>query len=88
MQQTKIESFIEACINTVVGFGISTVANAIILPLVGLPVSLGQNLLIGLGMTLVSVARQYVLRRWAQKHLTNVKESVVEFFTNLMKRRD
>lgn len=81
MQQTKVESFIEACINTVVGFAISTIANAIILPLVGLPVSLGQNLLIGLGMTLVSVARQYVLRRWAQKHLTNVKNSVVQFFS-------
>ena len=81
MQQTKLESLIEAIINTVIGFCISFIANAILLPLVGLPVTISQNILIGLGMTVVSVARQYTIRRWAQKHLTKFKQRVVMFFS-------
>lgn len=81
MQQTKLESLIEAIINTIIGFCISFVANAVLLPLVGLPVTVTQNVLIGLGMTVVSVARQYVIRRWAQKHLTRFKNSIVMFFS-------
>lgn len=61
--QTRLESLIEACTNVVIGFGISFVANAIILPMVGLPVTVLQNLLIGFGMTFVSVARTYFIRR-------------------------
>lgn len=77
MPQTKIESLIEALINVFIGFFIQFTASAILLPLLGVPISVGQNFLLGIGMTVVSVARQYVIRRWAQKHLTRCKNWVV-----------
>lgn len=75
--QTRLESLVEAVINCVIGYGISFMANAILLPLVGLPVSIKQNLLIGAGMTVVSVARQYAIRRWAQVHLQRLHYNIV-----------
>ena len=79
MEQTKLESFVEAWINVFIGFWISFAANAIVLPLVGLPVSVGQNLMIGFFMTFVSVARQYVIRRWAQAHLRRWQQRIAAY---------
>lgn len=77
MNQTRVESLIEALINVIIGFFIQFTASAILLPLLGVPISMGQNFVLGIGMTVVSVARQYVIRRWAQKHLTNCKNWIV-----------
>lgn len=77
--QTRLESLVEAVINCVIGYGISFMANAILLPLVGLPVSIKQNLLIGAGMTVVSVARQYAIRRWVQVHLQRLHHNIVSW---------
>jgi ABC-type antimicrobial peptide transport system permease subunit len=69
--QTRFESFIETCINILIGFGINFIANWMILPLFGFhTLTLGQNFLIGLCFTGISVVRSYVIRRWAQRHLT------------------
>jgi hypothetical protein len=78
-QQTRLESFVEAWINVFIGFWISFAANAIVLPMVGLPVSVHQNLMIGFFMTFVSVARSYMIRRWAQAHLRRLQESIVTY---------
>lgn len=75
--QTRLESLIEALINVVIGFCIQFTASAILLPLIGVPITAGQNFLLGIGMTVVSVARQYVIRRWAQEHLRNTKVYLV-----------
>lgn len=77
--QSRLDSLVEALINVVIGYGISFMANATLLPMVGLPVTIRQNLLIGLGMTVVSVARQYTIRRWAQVRLTAFRKRIVEF---------
>ncbi len=77
MQQTKIESLIEALINVVIGFCIQCTTSAFLLPLLGVEISVSQNLILGIGMTVVSVARQYVLRRWAQGHLRKTKDYFV-----------
>lgn len=62
--QTRADSFMESLTNCVVGIGVSYVANLCILPAVfGITVSVGQNLLLGLFYTLVSIARSYTLRR-------------------------
>lgn len=81
--QTRLESLVEAFINCVLGYWVSFVANAIILPWVGIPVTLKQNLLIGAGMTVVSVTRQYAIRRWAQVHLRRLQLNIV----NLIKSK-
>ena len=64
MSQTRWGSFIEACINVIIGFTINMAANALILPLIGFHISIAQNLFIGVLYTLISVARSYAIRRW------------------------
>lgn len=85
MQQSKLDSFIEACINVGIGFGVSVVANFIIFPIVGVSASTGDILIIGLFMTAVSVVRSYIVRRWSQRHLTSLKEKIVEVFRKEVK---
>lgn len=68
--QSRLESFIEAWINVLIGFTINFVANLLILPQFGFTtLTLKANFLIGVCFTLVSVVRQYAIRRWAQAHL-------------------
>lgn len=62
--QTRKGSFIEACINVLIGFWINFIANLLILPLIGFNISVSQNLFIGLLYTLISIARSYCIGRW------------------------
>lgn len=63
MKQSRLMSFIESLINIMVGLGVAMAANAIILPLLGFPISLSQNAIIAAFMTVVSIGRSFVLRR-------------------------
>lgn len=64
MIQTKADSMMEAVTNTVIGLVISTIANHIVLPLVlGVHMSIGQNVVISLIFTVISIVRSYCLRR-------------------------
>ncbi len=67
MTQTKLMSFIEACANVVIGFGINFAANLLVLPLFGFAVSASSAFQIGLIFTVISIARGYVIRRWFNK---------------------
>lgn len=69
MTQSKLHSFIEACANVAVGFGINFIANLLVLPLFGYAVSAGSAFQIGLIFTAISVARSYAIRRWFNKGL-------------------
>lgn len=62
--QTRMGSFIEAWANIAVGFAINYFANMAILPLFGFAVTWGQAFWIGVIFTVISLVRQYVLRRW------------------------
>lgn len=62
-KQSRAMSLAESLINIGVGLGVAMAANAVILPLVGLPLSIGQNVLIAIPMTAVSIVRSYMLRR-------------------------
>lgn len=63
MKQSKFMSMMESIINIVVGFGISLTAQVFFLPLLGVTVSFTQNLYFALIMTVISIARSYLLRR-------------------------
>jgi len=64
MQQSRIDSFMEAVVNTLIGLVISTIANHLLLPVIlGVSMSLAQNLLISFAFTAISIARSYSLRR-------------------------
>ena len=78
--QSKLDSFIEAWLNVLIGFGISVLANFVIFPLVGIGASTAQIITVGIFMTLVSVARSYFVRRFANKYLSQVRAKMVEFF--------
>ena len=80
MQQSKLDSLIEALLSTFVGFVVSFTANLILMPMLGIPVSLSQNFILTVAFTFVSVARSYLVRRFANKHLSQVRAKMVEFF--------
>ncbi len=63
MKQSKRMSLAESAINIAVGFGISLAAQIYFLPLLGVAISLHQNLNFALIMTVISLMRSFVLRR-------------------------
>lgn len=63
MKQTRVMSLLESIINISVGFGISLAAQIFFLPLLGVQVSLSQNISFALIMTVISIVRSYLLRR-------------------------
>ena len=63
MTQSRLWSFYEAKANVLIGFAINWVANLVILPLYGFPVSGRQAFSMGLLYTGISLARSYALRR-------------------------
>lgn len=69
MTQTRLGSLIESIINIAIGLGINLLANALIFPLFGWPLSLSQNLSLGLIYTAISIARSYCIRRWFNRRL-------------------
>ena len=63
MSQTKKQSIIEVIANTVVGFIISVGVSVFLFPLMGIPVTFGENLGITLIFTVISLVRSFVMRR-------------------------
>lgn len=63
MKQSRSASFTEAVLNTLAGFGISLLAQWFFLPLLGVAISLHQNFIFALIMTVISIARTFILRR-------------------------
>lgn len=61
--QSRIQSFIEAWSNTIIGYFINLGVQLVVYPLYGATFSFGQNVQIGLIFMVVSIARSYVLRR-------------------------
>ena len=67
MAQSKARSWGEAWTNIVIGYAINFVANLVVFPLFGYDISVADNILIGLVFTVISVCRQYVVRRYFNK---------------------
>jgi hypothetical protein len=62
--QTRIDSLMETLVNIIIGMVISTIANHWVLPgILGVSMTLGQNVLIGAVFTAISLVRSYTLRR-------------------------
>ncbi len=80
-KQTRVESFVEAWVNVFIGFWINFTANLIILPMFGFStLTVATNFIIGLLYTVISVARSYIIRRWAQEHLKKFIRKVASVF--------
>ena len=65
--QTKTFSLIEAITSTLIGFIISLVVQLIIYPIMGIQVTITQNLTITSVFTIVSILRGYIVRRFFNK---------------------
>lgn len=64
MSQSRTDSFMEAVVNIAIGLVISTVANHFVLPAVlNVHMTLGQNVVISVIFTVISLARSYTIRR-------------------------
>jgi len=61
--QTKKKSLIEAVSNTIIGLGTSFLIQLIIYPVLNIPVSIGQNIIITAVFFIVSIIRSYLVRR-------------------------
>jgi hypothetical protein len=79
--QTRVSSFIEACINVLIGFAINFVANILILPLIGFHISVAQNLFIGVLYTVISVVRSYTIRRWFNARIHAAAQRMADPYT-------
>ena len=64
MKQTKKGSLIESVTNTVVGLLTSFLIQLIIYPILNIPVSIGQNVIITFVFFLASILRGYLIRRF------------------------
>lgn len=82
MNQSRLESFIEAWVNVAIGFGINLVANILVLPWFGFHVTVSQAFGIGLIFTIISVARSYAVRRFFNTYLHAFVQWVARRFAN------
>lgn len=64
MNQTRLGSFIEACINTAIGFVVSMALSMVVYHMFGHSFTLAQNFGITVIFTVASVSRGYAVRRW------------------------
>lgn len=69
--QSRYQSFIEALLNTLIGYVVALTSQLLIFPLFSIKVSFTENLLIGGYFTLISIVRSYAIRRWFNAKLRN-----------------
>lgn len=65
--QTRRLSLIESITQTAIGFIVSLAVQAIIYPLMDIPVTISQNIVITAVFTIVSIIRGYLIRRWYER---------------------
>lgn len=71
--QSKVESLVEACVNTLIGMTLAFALNIFLLSANGIVATPAQNLSLVLGHTVLSVVRSYVLRRFFTRKLWKPK---------------
>lgn len=62
--QSRFMSFVESLANILVGFGVAILSQVIVFPIFGIHVPFVTNLWIGLWFTVISLIRQFILRRY------------------------
>ena len=67
MNQTKLHSIIESIIQTLIGLLTSILIQVILYPLLNIPVTFKQNLIITGVFFAVSIVRGYIIRRLFNK---------------------
>ncbi|WP_449500864.1 DUF7220 family protein [Aureivirga marina] len=65
--QTKKQSLIESLVNVSVGFLITIISLNLIFPFLGIENHIGKNTLLTIYLTVLSILRNYILRRYFNK---------------------
>lgn len=76
MNQTPLSSFIEAMLNTLIGYFLNLGVQLVVYPWFGATFTFGQNIQIGLIFMVVSISRSYVIRRWFNSRLRAAAQSL------------
>lgn len=77
--QTPRSSIVEAWINIVIGFSINFVMNLLVIPMaIDAHLSLWANWWMGWIFTVVSIVRQYVIRRWFNASIHRAAKRLAE----------
>jgi hypothetical protein len=63
VRQSRMMPLVEATANVLVGLIVDVATQIVVFPIFGLQASLGQNVLLALVFTGVSIVRSYALRR-------------------------
>lgn len=61
--QSRLQSLIESAVNIAIGYFVALATQLIVFPLYGMTVSLAANVQIGIIFTVVSLIRNYGVRR-------------------------
>ena len=64
IKQTRLESLIESVINTGLGFLVALITQILVYPVFDINVTLGDQTLLALIFTSVSLVRGYIVRRY------------------------
>lgn len=78
MNQTKLQSFVEAVFNTAIGFVVALISQIVVFPQFGIHVPIQTNLWIGAWFTVISVVRSYIVRRWFNDRLRKAAQSITK----------
>jgi len=61
--QSKYYSFLEAVINSIIGYAVAIFSQEVLFPHYGIKIPLASHLQLGLWFTIISIARSFILRR-------------------------
>lgn len=64
MSQSRLSSLAETCASIAIGFIVSLLINAVVMPAFGHHITFGDNLGMTAIFTVASIARGYLVRRW------------------------
>lgn len=85
-QQSKIDSFIEALVNTFVGFWVSWFAWIPIAWYFDVPLTSGSHFGIIACFTVLSVVRSFIVRRWFATKLHDISLKIATFIGGIYVR--
>lgn len=84
MNQSRMESLVEALVNVLIGFGVGFTSQVVIFHSFGYTVTMWENLQMTLWFTLVSIARSYCIRRWFNAGIRRSTHRFVSWFRNAL----
>ena len=83
MNQTRLESLVEVCINVIIGWVVALITQIIVFPQFGIHVTVGEQLSISVIFTAVSIIRGYIIRRWFN---AGIHRLVVDFCKKIIQK--